>query len=331
MKNMKAIISIIIPIYNGEKYLDRCLQTILNQTIRNIEIILVDDGSNDGSEKKCDEYAIQDARIHVIHQNNSGLSAARNVGIEIASGNYIGFVDCDDWVTLNMFEELYEIAKRYDADIVSSRYITVHSFESKSRVKKMDESVICFSGIDKLKIYLELGISNRSQLYPVWTKIYKRELFNGIKFPIGQLYEDVVTNYKLLMKADKFVLYNKCTYFYYMDSISITRNKCSIRDLDLIEVGYQIKKLSERTEIEILGEIMYARTYFSLVLKCLFYGMDVTFPDPQKTYQNLYKKFIEYYPLLIHSNMPVNRKIVMYMLFHFHTFVKKILMLNQLN
>ena len=119
---MKELISIIVPVYNVEQYLDDCLISIINQTYKNIEIILIDDGSTDKSGKICDEYAKKDSRIIVIHKENGGVSSARNAGLRIAKGAYIGFVDPDDWIAEDMYEVLYSNAKKYDADVSVCKY-----------------------------------------------------------------------------------------------------------------------------------------------------------------------------------------------------------------
>lgn len=119
---MKELISIIVPVYNVEQYLDDCLISIINQTYKNLEIILIDDGSTDKSGKICDEYAKKDSRIIVIHKENGGVSSARNAGLRIAKGAYIGFVDPDDWIAEDMYEVLYSNAKKYDADVSVCKY-----------------------------------------------------------------------------------------------------------------------------------------------------------------------------------------------------------------
>lgn len=140
---MNDLISIIVPVYNVEKYLNKCIDSIINQTYKNIEIILVDDGSTDNSGKICDEYLLRDSRIKVIHKNNGGLSSARNEGINISSGEYIGFVDSDDWVEPNMYEEMYKKILYSNADIVDCGYWK--EYENKS-IKYISANEVKFCG-----------------------------------------------------------------------------------------------------------------------------------------------------------------------------------------
>lgn len=201
-------ISVIVPVYKVEPYLGKCLDSIIGQTYHILEIILIDDGSPDRCGEICDEYAAKDPRIHVIHQQNAGLSAARNAGLDIASGDYIMFVDSDDWVEKNTCETVLMIAQQQQADIVCYGYNEVSSSG------KILKSLKGISGeIDKVEI-LNGIISGRSFLRDYsWNKFCYRKLFDDVRFPVGRLYEDIGTTYKLLHHAKKVwmvetVLYN---------------------------------------------------------------------------------------------------------------------------
>ncbi len=305
-------VSIVIPIYNGEKYLDRCINSVLNQSICDIEVILVDDGSQDLSGEICDEYSTRDARIKVIHKKNGGLGAARNTGIEVAEGEYIGFVDCDDWISPDMYEVLYNTAVEQRAEIVSGRFAIVH--DEHEVVGTLDGTVCLYEGEDKRRVYLESGIQDRSSQYSACTKIYKKSLFDNLKFPQEQLYEDSFTNLLFIEKANRFVIINKYTYYYYMGSTSITRKRCSKKDLDLELVGRQFREHTRDTECEQLGIVLYGRTYFSLMVKCICYGMDDSFEDKEKAYKYLSENFNLYFINLMKSSMPKSRKFIMVIL-----------------
>lgn len=302
-------VSVIVPIYNGSKYLDRCLNSIMKQTLNDIEIILVDDGSIDNSGVMCDQYAQKDGRIVSIHKKNGGLGSARNCGLKYVKSEYVGFVDCDDWVNPDTYEFLYKNAINNDADISSGKFAIIHS--ENSIIKPEKQVVNIYEKIEKQKVYIEIGIKNRSSQYSVCTKIYRRKLFDMVSFPEGQLYEDVVTNFQLLGLANRFVLSNKYVYNYYMESTGITRNKCSNRDLDLIKVGKQIEKLTEGTEIENLGKIMSARTNFSLLVKSQIYGFDDSVNDRDDLTHDWLTEIRKNYKLMITSNMPISRKVVL--------------------
>lgn len=215
----KPLVSIIIPIYNVEKYLRECIDSVLKQTYNNLQIILVDDGSPDNCGSICDEYAEKDDRITVIHKENGGLSSARNEGIKIARGQYIGFVDSDDFIDENMYSNLMHNININNADIAICGRVYVYGDKNVIRCKK--------------NIYLKMNSEeainkmNTFGYYDVasWDKIYKRELFEGIEFPIGKLSEDWFTTYKLLDKAETIIYDSTPMYYYRQREKSITHSR----------------------------------------------------------------------------------------------------------
>lgn len=219
MKEEKKI-SIIIPIYNVEKYLPTCVESILQQTYKNLEVILVDDGSPDRCPVICDELAQKDDRIRVIHQKNKGLSGARNTGIDNAQGDYLIFVDSDDTVEQTLVEELYTYAEKWNCAIVACgrNYI----FE--------DGQIVCKIAHDESKVYgFEEAMQemNSFRLFDMsaWAKIYRKELFEDIRFPEGKLSEDYYIMYKLFDKAQTIGYVAKPLYNYLQRQSSISRNK----------------------------------------------------------------------------------------------------------
>jgi glycosyltransferase involved in cell wall biosynthesis len=204
---MSSLISIIVPVYKTEPYLRKCLNSIINQTYKNLEIILVDDGSPDDCGEICDEYAALNARVKVIHQENRGLSAARNAGLKIATGEYIGFTDSDDWIANDMFETLYRGALEHRADITICGYYLVKG--NKYREVR-EEHTVLYGREDALHhLLLDKTITNHA-----WNKLYKRDLFKGVSYPEGRTFEDVATTYKLFEKADKVVFLDSSKYYY---------------------------------------------------------------------------------------------------------------------
>lgn len=186
------MISIIVPVYNVEPYLRKCLDSILGQTYRDLEILIIDDGSTDGSGEICDEYAGKDDRIKVFHTENKGLSAARNLGLDNATGDWIGFVDSDDWIEPDMYEVLLRKAEETGADVVECGChadYTMTSYEHRAIQRTV-------SGIDAVEALIRGEI--RTQ---VWNKIWRRHLFIDIRFPEGYSFEDVATTYKLVGNA----------------------------------------------------------------------------------------------------------------------------------
>ena len=226
---MNDLISIIVPVYNVEKYLNKCIDSIINQTYKNIEIILVDDGSTDNSGKICDEYLLRDSRIKVIHKNNGGLSSARNEGINISSGEYIGFVYSDDWVEPNMYEEMYKKILYSNADIVDCGYWK--EYENKS-IKYISANEVKFCGENLLqKCYL----SNLVQP-EVCRKLYKRYIFNNVKFPLNKYYEDAFIFIPTLNIIRLFIIIPSALYHYRQRKGGITKKNFNKKHLDILEL-----------------------------------------------------------------------------------------------
>ena len=219
------LVSIIVPIFKVEPYLRNCLESIINQTYRNIEIILVDDGSPDGCGKICDEYSDKDDRIIVIHQNNKGLSSARNKGLDVASGEYILFVDSDDWIELNTCEVVLTIALNLHVDIVC--FGNVESFQTgKSIIRTIDNSMI-IEKKDILKQLLWGGDIHNA----VWNKLFRRSLFKEVRFPEGRIWEDGAVMYKLIHFANEIYVTNHVLYHYIHRNNSISCGRYSMKSV----------------------------------------------------------------------------------------------------
>lgn len=207
-----GLISIIVPIYKVEQYLRACLDSISSQTYQNFEAILVDDGSPDLCGAICDEYAEKDPRFRVIHQKNAGVSAARNIGIEKSHGEYIMFVDGDDYISAAMCEQLATALELSQADIVICGFWVVESGK-KWRVSREQKRII--NGKEAVIQYF--AGSGANDLSTVWNKLYKRSIFNqepALRFPVKELYEDEFLSYKLLYRAEKIVQIPESLYYY---------------------------------------------------------------------------------------------------------------------
>lgn len=185
------MISIIVPVYNVEPYLRKCLDSIVNQTFRDLEILIIDDGSTDGSGEICDEYR-KDERVKVFHTNNRGLSCARNLGLDNATGDWIGFVDSDDWIEPDMYEVLLERAEETRADVLECGMF----IEFASQIIKQPAFVATVCEKEALEALIKHKINNQ-----VWNKLWKSQCFVDIRFPEGRNFEDISTVYKLIIKA----------------------------------------------------------------------------------------------------------------------------------
>lgn len=213
------LISIIVPVYNVKDYLKKCLDSICGQTYKNLEIIVVDDGSTDGSGEICDSYAQSDTRIKVFHQPNAGQSVARNKGLSVAQGEYLGFVDSDDWIEQDMYESLYRLLEENEADIA----ISSHWIEKSGRaiVKYQSNSLTVFSRDEAIRALVE---DKRVRNY-VWDKLYKRLLFEDILFPPNRIFEDIAISYKIFYRTKKVVMQETPKYHYVVRSGSAMQSK----------------------------------------------------------------------------------------------------------
>ena len=232
-----AKISIVVPVYNVEKYLGRCIESILRQTMTELEIILVNDGSKDSSGEICDQYAAKDSRIKVIHKNNGGLSSARNTGIEHSSSEYIGFIDSDDYIEADMYEVLYRNIKEENADI--SMCDLIHCYEGREEKKQLAKEYCVWDSKEAIKVVME---AKKTSVTAV-NKLYKRELFSEIRYPLQKLSEDAFVIVELLLKANKVVFTSEKKYYYVHRKNSITTSKFKKNDLDVVEAYHKNYKL----------------------------------------------------------------------------------------
>ena len=226
------LISIIVPVYNVENYLKRCIESILNQTFWDFELILVNDGSTDKSGNICDEYSMIDNRVKIIHKENGGLSSARNTGIKLAKGKYIGFVDSDDYINNMMYEILYKFIEMNDADIAICNYKKVSDDSILNKEVNWSKiGVEKFSNIEALEQIYEM---NGPQFVTAWNKLYKKELFINCKYPEGKINEDEFIAHKLLYNSDLIIYVNEKLYYYYLRENSIMNSKFTIKRFDAV-------------------------------------------------------------------------------------------------
>lgn len=210
------LISVIVPVYRVEEYLERCVKSILSQTYKNLEVILVDDGSPDQCPAICDACAEKDARVKVIHQENKGLSGARNAGIDAASGEYLAFVDSDDYVSPHFIEELYQLLQDTGCAIGQCRF----SYVKGDGLVEESDSAFCIYRGESLMEQL-YGPEEKATCFVVaWNKLYRAELFKetGIRYPEGRIHEDEATTYRLFHEAKKLAFLDRALYGYYTEN-----------------------------------------------------------------------------------------------------------------
>lgn len=286
-------ISVIVPIYRVEDYLHRCIDSIIYQTYSNLEIILVDDGSDDKCAVICDGFALLDNRIKVIHKENGGLSSARNTGLGVATGELIAFVDPDDYINHHMYEKMVESLIQYNAEIVmcNCKYIYSDS-EHESPETNIDVNDIqIFDGHEAQ--YLMCADYLSRVIYTVaWNKLYKRELFEGITYPAGRIHEDEARTHELLYKAKTICYIKEPFYYYYQRPEGIVNSsENSLKKLQLIDayidrlVFYRNNNEFDLWEKEAVHAM---RTYCRLQYELLEVGVEAEFKElPQ------YKKLVD--------------------------------------
>lgn len=258
---MQPLVSVIIPIYNVEAYLQRCVASVRNQTYENLEIILVDDGSPDKCGSICDKLAGEDKRIVVIHKQNGGLSDARNHGLSVAKGEYIVFVDSDDYIAPFFVENLFDALVKTGSDVALCSYAVVSTDECKGfrEVTEETEMEIC----DRNELLMNLYDANHQDatyFIVAWNKLYKRSLWEEIRFPKGKIHEDEATTYKIFDKCQKGVYVKTPMYGYFTSDSSITRGAFHINRLDWMDaLNDRIRYFQDRKESKLAACTLKAR------------------------------------------------------------------------
>lgn len=290
MNKQEKSISIIVPIYKVEKYLDKCIDSLVNQTYKNLEIILVDDGSPDNCPKICDDWAKKDNRIKVIHKQNGGLSEARNFGIEISTGDYIMFVDSDDYLDLEICKTLLDINLKYNSDFAMCGTNIV--YEDKEVKLNIPEN-INIQVFENEEVIRHLFNSNIKFIVTAWAKLYKRQLFETIRYDVGKIHEDEFIFHKILDKTKKFVYINKPLYYYLQRQGSITKINAEKRFSNIHEAFMlRLEYASSKSEDLKQQAINRASTYFRY-----HYLQAKMLKQDKKTLNFILSEFKKYYKL----------------------------------
>ena len=255
-----SLISVIVPVYKVEQYLVRCVDSIINQTYKNIEVILIDDGSPDNCGSICDRYALEDKRIRAIHKENGGLSDARNAGLAIARGEYIAFVDSDDWIESNYLLRMYETIIETQSDICECGILKTIGEEVHR--KNNDMVPVVYRTAEALK---RLICDNTFHQY-VWNKLYHRDVVGDIRFPKGKINEDEFWTYQVFGNAQKIAKIPDVLYYYFQRPNSIMGTTYSVKRLDAIEAKVQrqlyikekFPELEEIAKLNLFGSCVYA-------------------------------------------------------------------------
>ncbi len=261
------LISVIVPIYKVEQYLDRCVESIVHQTYQNLEIILVDDGSPDHCPAMCDAWAEKDNRIKVIHKKNGGLSDARNAGMEIAAGQYIGFVDSDDWIDPDMYRFLYTHMQETHSDIASGGVRRVWENSTPASTMTYTGEPLCFT---RKEAMLSL-INETALIVPVWNKLYARQVIGSIRFPAGKINEDEFWSWQIIARADRVSVVPNVFYNYLQRGGSIMSQQLLKKPMHAVEAkclrhDYIAKNMPELSNLSCMN-LMYFCLYRAQILR----------------------------------------------------------------
>lgn len=282
------LISVIIPVYNVEKYLHRCLDSVIAQTYQNLEIICVDDGSIDDSGKICDQYAVRDARIKVIHQENQGLSAARNRGLDAAEGEYIAFVDSDDYILEDMYKKMLDKLLNYNVDLCVCQW--QYEFSDGRQVvkrKNMDPTIYGRKASLEFARFLYMGNYENGVVVAAWNKLYRRVLLDKIRFE-GRIHEDEAFCGRIMAKNISVYVMEEQFYVYAQNGDSLTNKPFSANKFFFLDVLAERRELFKSDAfIRQETELLYCNMYIEYCLRARKDGVAVSHPE---RYRQIFQK-----------------------------------------
>lgn len=304
-------ISIIVPVYKVEQYLDRCVNSILSQTFTDFELILVDDGSPDRCPQMCDEWAKKDARIRVIHKENGGLSSARNAGLAIMQGKYVNFVDSDDWIEKDSLEYLLYLINKYNADFSFAEMIRVENENQYHGVSTEKEEILS----QKEFLLRFFKVNTQVNVQYAWAKLYKAELFEKVRYYEGITAEDVPAMFEVAILCEKIVYGSKIVYDYFINPNSITQSAFSEKNFDLLKAWDVVCEKAKENNCEQwilnLAHVNRCRADLGIICQYLLaksyrgnYGM---YSRKIAQIRNEMRKEL---PIIIKAKIPVSRKII---------------------
>lgn len=302
-------ISVIVPVYESEKYLDRCVQSILNQTYQDFELILVDDGSPDNSPLLCDKWAENDSRVYVIHKENGGASSARNAGLKIAKGRWIAFADSDDWLDRTALKTLYDLANQYNVPMAIGGMRVVQKYTDASIVMKQNAKVL--SNADLMSRFFRLN--GEPDTHSVCGTIIRRDILEDYSFIEGRMNEDVETCYYLARKCEAAVYTDAPLYNYFKNIEGVTNSGFSKKKLDLLDIWDIVQKQVEQftPEYSYACEMNCKRARFTLLTQMSLNGYDHDDSLMKKTKQQLKKEVRQSFWPLMKWKMPISRKVLL--------------------
>ena len=309
--NNSPKVTIIIPVYNVEQYLRRCVDSVLNQTYANLEVILVDDGSTDGSPTICDEYSRQDNRVTALHKKNGGQSSARNLALaNQISGDIVTFIDSDDWIAPDAYEYGIRLMTHYQSDCVQYEIYITDSPELS--VVQPKEHVVVYEGKDVLQFFM-MRSTIASGGYSMCVCLCQKQLLDGLRFRDGKINEDIDYKCKVMKRCKRLVVSNQMKYFYFQSGDSTSGAGLRVRDFqlrDAAEILYNLTKDEEYGSIAFLGKVKKARTAFSLLSKIAYFGIADPLINKRQTVKELTAEHRKNVCILLKAPIPISRKVL---------------------
>ena len=312
------LISVIIPVYKVEQYLKRCVDSVLNQTYKNIEIILVDDGSPDNCPQLCDKFASENSLIKVVHKKNGGASSARNAGLDVCNGDYISFIDSDDFIDENFLSRLYSLIRKYEADVAMVKYREVSSNEKLPKIIECKE--LFFSGHEIEKAFLDLKIDS------VCVGLYSKKAIKDIRFIVGKTSEDISFNFEIFRTITTFVFSPEKRYYYFYNAEYVSNGELNSNMFNYLNFRKDIYDYYQSKNNVLYREAaaLYARAAFGLQTRMALYGIkkDLNERDCKKLFTKIFMEHKKYF--FISKNIPFLKKIAAVLVFYFYGIVKTI-------
>ncbi len=305
-------LSVIIPVYNVENYLKRCLDSVINQTYKDLEIIVVNDGSTDSSLEIAREYAEEDKRIKIVNKENGGLSSSRNAGLDVATGEVVAFLDSDDWVELNAYELAMEAFNDHSADMVWFAMKNVYDEDETLNTQNFQTKIYC--GDEVLAVFL--GTNKKGPSLSSCNKLYASKVLKNIRFIEGKTSEDIYFNFQAFSIIKKIVRYDAELYHYFQRNGSISCGKIKKHSFDCIEMWNKvIQDLESKEQIKIV-KFNKIHNIFTILLRATTFGVDesfVEFEEYKKAYLKVFRKNI--FSLLNSGRLDFKRKLAVILLY----------------
>lgn len=322
-------LSIIVPIYNVEKYLPRCIESILNQTFREFELILINDCSTDNCKEIFEKYKKIDSRIIVVNKKNGGVSSARNFGIDISRGEYIGFVDPDDFIDANMYEILFNTANSYNSDMVICDYYKVSEYDIKKyeEIQLNNKGIIVenINNIDAIERILTVG----EKFIFAWNKIYKRRLFENLRYNEGMIYEDEFLAHRILYRCNKVSIINSSLYYYVQRKGSIVNSTFSSKKFDKVyAIKDRVDFLKDKGIVNLIDKA--EKSFIDYFVWNYFVGYQ-RLENIEYELKRLKKEFNSvFYRILDNKFISLNEKITLFILYLFPYLYNKLFINREL-